>query len=202
MTKKHKHNLFAELTQGIEELNSYKDGNIAQYINWAESFPGIGRAKVFPLEDGDNTVEVSVLSTDNLPLGDTPGGVIMDSLQTYLDPASAGLGEGVAPIGAIVTVTTATAKDIVIVAECVINTGYTLQSATDEIEAAVTLYLAEVAYKSLTVNYYKIGSIILDQPSVASITSATLRLNTGTVDITLGERECPVLDTLTITKPA
>lgn len=28
MTKKHKHNLFAELTQGIEELNSYKDGKI------------------------------------------------------------------------------------------------------------------------------------------------------------------------------
>jgi len=43
--------------------NAETDGNIDQYIKWANDFDGIGRSKVFPLAFGPNTVKVSITNS-------------------------------------------------------------------------------------------------------------------------------------------
>lgn len=166
--------------------NSTTDGNVAQYERWCAEYDGIGNAKITPLWNGDNTVKVSILSASN--------GVASDELiaefQAYLDPGITGMGDGVAPIGAFVTVNTATEFPISISGTVSMKPGYT---DTSTIDTALTDYFAEVAYKTSTIAYMTIGAAILNAEGVAFVTN--LEVNGGTSDVTLGEEEIPVLGT-------
>lgn len=160
------------------------DGNVKQYKKWCEEYDGIGNAKVIPCWNGVNTVKVSILSASN--------GVATDELiadfQEYLDPNSEGMGNGVAPIGSKVTVTTATEKTISVSATVKMADGYT---DTKPIEDLIKTYLLAVAYNTNTVGYMMLGAVILATEGVESLND--LKLNGGTSDITLGDEEIPVL---------
>ena len=166
------------------------DGNIAQYKKWASEFLGIGRVKVFPLWNGPNTVKVSILDSENQVAS---AGLIAD-FQEYLDPNSEGLGNGVAPIGAIVTVTTATAVDINVSADIVLAEGYTEPTGIDE---ALIAYFKELAYVKSNITYIGIGAAILAVPSVDQVQN--LVVNGGTADISLTAEQIPRLGTTTWT---
>lgn len=169
--------------------NPPMDGNVAQYLNWAENYQGIGRAKVYPLWQGDNTVKVSIIDSKSQPASD----ILIGEFQQYLDPDSAGLGEGQAPIGAKVTVTTASKKLIDIVAEITLNPGATLETTEAEIRELVTDYFdSKVAYLTKNVSYIEIGSLLLKALGTNSVVTYTL--NGGNADIALGEEEVPVLE--------
>lgn len=165
------------------------DGNVRQYEKWIVEYGKIGRGKVFPLWNGANTVKVSILNTDNGVASDT----LVDEFQEYLDPESAGLGNGVAPIGSIVTVTTATEKVINITVDVYLEGGY--EDASDVDENINTLF-SKLAYTSTVVNFYEIASVISGSASVARISN--LKVNSATEDILLGNEEIPVLGTLNI----
>ena len=90
--------------------NTNNDGNLGQYKIWCESYPGIGNYKIIPLWDGETTVKVSILDSSN----DVATEILVSEFQNYLDPNIEGMGNGVAPIGAFVTVTTATELPIII----------------------------------------------------------------------------------------
>jgi uncharacterized phage protein gp47/JayE len=169
-----------------EIINQAIDGNIAQYRKWANEYAGIGRAKVFPLWDGPNTVKVSILDAENQVAS---AGLISD-FQEYLDPGAEGLGNGVAPIGAKVTVTTATGVNINVSAEIVLAEGYSEVNGVDE---ALTAYLKEIAYAKNTVSYISIGAAILDVPAVDQVRN--LQVNGTTTDIVLTAEQIPILGT-------
>lgn len=171
---------FLELSQLAQ------DGNIAQYEEWIAAFPGIGKGKVFPIWNGANTVKVSILDVNNAVATQT----LIDEFQEYLDPNSAGLGNGVAPIGAIVTVTTATAVTINVAMQIELAAGFAVESG---VENAVKAYFADVAYKKATVSYLALAAKILDVPCVDQI--VTLTMNVATTDIALSAEEIPVLGT-------
>ncbi|MDO7787117.1 baseplate J/gp47 family protein [Desulforamulus aquiferis] len=173
-----------------EVKNQAIDGNIAQYQKWAREYPGIGRAKIFPLWAGVNTVKISILDAENKVAS---AGLIAD-FQQYMDPNSEGLGNGVAPVGSKVTITTATSVDININAEVVLAEGYTEASAVDE---ALTTYLKELAYKKNTVSYISIGAAILNVPAVDQVRD--LLVNGAATDITLTSEQIPKLSTTTWT---
>lgn len=171
------------------------DGNIAQYRKWCKNYPGIGKFKIFPCWNGRNTVKVSILSTENTAASNT----LINEYQTYLDPATAaindntaasdypqgrGLGNGQAPIGAIVTVSTATKKPLTIAAQLILREGYT---APVGLEDAIQSYLNNVNYDRAYVSYIAVGGILQNNDSIDSVVNMTI--NGGKVDVPLAEEE-------------
>lgn len=164
--------------------NLVMDGNVNQYKRWCAEYPGIGNAKVFPLWNGDNTVKVSILSASNRTA--TPE--LVADFQEYLDPGIEGMGNGVAPIGAFVTVSTATEIPINVTGTVVMTAGHT---DTTKIDQKLRDYFSEIAYKKSQVAYMNIGAAIIDTEGVEFVTD--LLINDGTANIALGDEEIPVL---------
>lgn len=166
--------------------NTATDGNVNQYKRWCNEYPGIGNSKVLPLWNGPNTVKVSILSASNRSASEE----LVAEFQEYLDPGSKGMGDGVAPIGAIVTVSTATELQVNIGATITLKSGY---SDTTGIATALENYFSEIAYEKTQLSYMTIGAIILGVEGVESISNLTV--NGGTADINLGSEQIPVLGT-------
>lgn len=174
-------------TAYYEYINSTAtDGNVNQYKRWCSEYPGIGNSKIIPLWNGANTVKVSILSASNRAASDE----LITEFQKYLDPNSEGMGNGVAPIGAIVTVATATELPINVSATVTMKSGY---SDTSVITTALTNYFGEIAYEKSQVSYMAVGSVILNALGVDSISGLTI--NGGTSDINLADEQIPVLGT-------
>lgn len=166
-----------------------RDGNTRQYEAWIAESPKVGRGKVIPLWNGANTVKVTILNADNGVASDT----LVDEFQEYLDPNSEGLGNGVAPIGSMVTVTTATERVINITVDVYLESGY---ETYDDIEENINTLFENLAYTSTVVNFYEVASAISSSNSVSRITN--LKVNSATEDIILGTEEIPVLGTLNV----
>jgi len=180
-----------ELRIRIKEqfINPAQDGNAAQYLKWATGYSGIGTAKVFPLWNGPNTVKIAI--TNSLF---KPGEVaLVQEFQNYIDPGNKGLGNGIAPIGSKVTVTGGTKKDINISANIALNEGYSEVIGAAE---AISNYLSTIVYKKNNVSYMRIGSTLLDCPSIMDISN--LKVNGLVSDVILVEDEIPVLNSLNL----
>lgn len=163
------------------------DGNITQYKRWCDEYDGVGNSKIIPQWDNNsNTVKVSILSTSNRAASEE----LINEFQEYLDPNSEGMGNGVAPIGAFVTVSTATEVPINIVATVKLKSGHT---DTTPISDALTKYFSEIAYEKTVVPYMTVGAIILGTDCVETINNLTI--NGESRDITLGEEEIAILGT-------
>lgn len=170
-----------------EYINStVSDGNVGQYKRWCEEYTGIGNYKIFPLWNGANTVKVSILNASN----HTAGEELVANFQKYLDPGIEGMGNGKAPIGAFVTVTTATEVPISVSANVKMKDGY---SDTSIIDTALTEYFANISYEKSVVAYMNVGAAILDVDGVEFVSD--LKLNNGTSDITLGDEQIPIVGT-------
>lgn len=166
--------------------NTVADGNINQYIRWCDEYDGIGNSKVIPLWNGANTVKVSILSESNRAASDE----LISEFQEYIDPNVTGMGDGVAPIGALVTVSTATEIPINVTATVSMKDGY---NDTSQINVELSNYFSRIAYKSNKVSYMSVGAVILAVEGVESLNDLTV--NGDSVDITLGDEEIPVLGT-------
>lgn len=162
-----------------------KNGSAAQYAFWADSFAGIGRARVFPLWSGANTVKVSILSSDFKRASSE----LIAAFQEYLDPGGLGLGNGMAPIGAMVTVSTASEKTVNIAGTFSLAAGYGEERARAMIQEAIDGYFSESAYTKTTMNAIGIGAALLDLDAVESVSSLTLN---GGAYVSLAEEEIPV----------
>lgn len=193
--------IYGEDEASAEEIEDYyvtyisrtaSDGNVAQYELWCREYPGIGKFKIFPLWDGPNTVKVSILDTEN----DVASPTLVEEFQDYLDPGSTGMGDGVAPIGAIVTVVTATEVTINLEFDVYIADGYKQEEVRQTIEDAIAEYFVGLAYETTIVPYFGVASAIMNCAGVVNMQDLTM--NGGTEDITIGEEELPVAGTITM----
>ncbi len=166
--------------------NSASDGNTNQYKRWCDEYDGIGNYKIIPLWNGDNTVKVSILSASNRAASDE----LISEFQNHLDPNVTGMGDGVAPIGAFVTVSTATEVPINVAATITLKQGYT---DTSGIDAELVNYFSRIAYGHKKVSYMSVGASILSVEGVETINNLTV--NGGYVDVDLGDEEIPVFGT-------
>lgn len=174
-------------TAYYEYINSVAtDGNVSQYKRWCSEYEGIGNFKIFPLWNGNNTVKVSILSVSNRAASDE----LINEFQEYIDPGITGMGDGVAPLGAFVTVSTATELPINISATVLMKDGY---SDTSIIDQALTNYFSEIAYEKSMVAYMNVGATILNIDGVEFVTD--LLINGGTNDVVLSDEVIPVLGT-------
>lgn len=166
--------------------------NKNSYTKWALDTPGVGRVKVFPLANGANTVEVCIIGSDMQPAASS----LVKSVQDYIDPGITGSGLGAAPMGAYCTVTTATAKAINISCVASLTPGYEANTVIANIEANVDAYLKSVAFVGSYVSYAKVADAVMNAEGISDY--ATLRVNDGTANITIEDREVAVLGTVSI----
>lgn len=190
-------------------------GNIASYRNKILAISGVGAVQVYPAYDGGGTVLCSIVDTDYKPAQQA----LINTVQNIICPPAEGgntpspLGYGVAPIGAAVTITTATDVpmnvEFTITMETGISFGPTYQTA---IEKAISDYIMEAAQTwgaalitnqvsySVIIYVSQIIAAILSVEGVANVTGLTL--NGGAVDITLTEtsalQQIPSLGTVVV----
>jgi len=158
-------------------------GNVYQYEQWAEEVSGVGGAKVFPLHAGPGTVKVVIMDANKKA---APSALITGT-DEYI--------ESVRPIGATVTVASATEVAINISVTSVLAEGFTIELVTPALETMIEEYLQSVAFVGTMVSYAIIGSKILETTGIEDYSN--LLVNGGTVSITLGDEDIPVLGTVT-----
>ena len=166
-------------------------GNITAYRQAALAIDGVGGVQVYPTWDGGGTVKLSLLGTDYLPAS----AAVVENVQNEIDPTPQGSGFGMAPIGAVVSVTAATALDIDITATVELAPGHTLAQLLPMIKAAIADYLlstrkswdAQLApgeYSSI-VYRSRVITAILSVQGVVNVSALTL--NGTNADIVLTE---------------
>ncbi|KGE21071.1 baseplate J/gp47 family protein [Paenibacillus wynnii] len=166
-------------------------GNKYHYLEWALQITGVGGAKVYPLWNGPKTVKVVIIDTDSLPASS----VLVQQVQDYIDP-SPGLGEGQAPIGAVVTVAAATGKFINITATVTLASGYALQDIVNSFDSALETWRKSRVFTTTYVSHAVIGALLLGTDGVLDYTG--LLLNGSTVNVALTDEEVPRIGTVNL----
>ncbi len=184
-----------------------ENGNKQHYKTWCEGIEGIGRARIFPLWNGPNTVKAVLIDATGKPCGSAK----VAEVQEYIDPATKGytatvngktyvvgdgLGEGVANLGAHFTATAANPLFIAVTFKAELATGATKEAAEQEAEEAIEQYLTELVLKArevadIVVRVSVIGAILTDLQTILDYTD--LKLNGASVNIKPGEDDVPVV---------
>lgn len=165
-------------------------GNVNHYKQWTLSVEGVGDVKVKPLWNGNGTVKVVIIDSNR--------GVASQELITktynYIETQR--------PIGASVTVVSATELVINISAKVTIRADYTQQQVKESITKNIQQYFVETSFIENTIYYAKVGAIILNTEGVQNLDYSQFKLNNATQDITLvdtnQETQIAKLGTLTL----
>lgn len=184
-------------------------GNIAAYREDILAIDGVGAVQVYPTWNGGGTVKCSVLGADFLPASSE----LVENVQNAVDPIPGqGLGLGVAPIGAQVTVVAPTQVTVDVSATITLAAGYALGQVQQPVEDAINAYLLSVRQNWATnisdTNVAYTADVYLARVTAAivgvtGVVNATdVQLNNGTVDLILTEtgttQQVPVLGTVTL----
>ncbi|KOR88784.1 baseplate J/gp47 family protein [Paenibacillus solani] len=166
--------------------------NIYHYLQWAKEVSGVGGAKVFPVERGDNTVEVIIIDQEKQPAAP----VLVDQVQKHIDPGSTGLGEGEAPIGAKCYVLSADPLILDISVSVTMAGGYTQDEVQENIRDSISVYLKSIAFQLNYVSFAHIGQAILDSVGVEDY--AGLLVNGAIDNPQVGAKQVAVLGAVTL----
>ncbi|WP_138751794.1 baseplate J/gp47 family protein [Paenibacillus sinopodophylli] len=168
-------------------------GNIADYEAWALSVEGVGNVQVQPLWSGAGTVKVVIVNSEGLPAS----GLLVSNVQDFISPIPSSTGEGVAPIGAHVTVISATGVAISVSATVVLSGSATIAEINAVFSDSLKAYLRSIAFASdPSPKYARIGSLLLDTPGVLDF--SVLRVNGGTTNIAIALGQVAIGGTVTL----
>lgn len=187
-------------------------GNIAAYRENILAIDGVGAVQVYPTWNGGGTVACSILGADFSPASPE----LVQKVQTAIDPPTSGLGLGLAPIGAKVTITAPTKLTVNVSATLTLSAGYSIEQVQDNVESAIESYMLSVRKSwdnqvgDLTVEYSAdvyIARVIAAILTVTGVVNATnVQLNGGTADLTLTEtgasQQVPITGTVTLSESA
>lgn len=171
--------LYAKIKQPATSGNAY------HYRQWALEVVGVGDAKVFPLDDGPGTVTILVVDDDKKISSALPA-MVSEHIET------------VRPIGATVTVSSPEELLINISANILLNGSKTIAEIEAAFEEALISFLKELTFTTYRVSYARLGSLLLDIPGVGDFDS--FKLNSGTGNVTIGEKQIPVIGTIALTE--
>lgn len=190
-----------------------ENGNKQHYKTWCESREGVGRARIDPLWNGENTVKAVLISPLGLPVPES----VVEDVQEYVDPADLGmtaeidgktyvvgdgLGNGQANIGAHFTAVSADSLTIDLAFSAELASGRNATELQEAVEAAVTEYL-----RDLVVDAEDEAVVVVRLSAVGAILSGLTRylvdyhdltLNGGSDNVRAGDDEVPVLGEVTI----
>ena len=184
-------------------------GNIASYRENILPIEGVGAVQIYPTWNGGGTVLCSILGSDYAPASPA----LVENVQNAIDPPpNQGLGIGLAPIGATVTITAPDAVEINVSATLTLQPGYLVGQVQSGIEAAISAYLLTVSQSwstnisSTSVQYAAnvyVARVTAAIVGVTGVVNATgVQLNGGTEDLILTEtgtlQQVPALGTVTL----
>jgi uncharacterized phage protein gp47/JayE len=184
-------------------------GNVAAYRTEIMDIDGVGAVQVYPTWNGGGTVKCSILGADYLPASET----LVANVQNAIDPPpNQGLGLGMAPIGAKVTVTAPDTVTVNVSADITLAAGYDIGQIQPAVEAALESYLLGIRKEWGTptasggVDYNSdvyVAQVVAAVIGVSGVLNvANTQLNGNAADINLTEtgqlQQVPVLGTVTL----
>lgn len=178
------------------------NGNVYQFNEWLAEYDGVGKYRTIPCWNGVNTVKLLISNSENKSASaelvsqvqeffDPPSSEINDDVADINYPQGRGMGNGQAPIGAIVTVSTITEVPVKVNCKVVLKEGY---NAPVGVREAVEKYLNALALNKTTVSYMAISAEIFNAESVADIVTLTVTMNGKVMDI----NKTPFIPSVTI----
>ena len=124
-------------------LNSFDTqaygGNKKDYEEKTTAISGVGAVKVTPVWNGGGTVKLTILDSEY----NTASQNLIERVQETIDPNKDASGIGIAPIGHIVTVDTATKIEITISTVLTLD-GIAIENVKADIDAILQEYLLEL----------------------------------------------------------
>lgn len=124
-------------------LNSFDTqaygGNKKDYEEKTMAISGVGAVKVTPVWNGGGTVKLTILDSEYNIASQN----LIERVQETIDPDKDASGIGIAPIGHIVTVDTATKTDITISTVLTLD-GIGVENVKEDIDIALQEYLLEL----------------------------------------------------------
>ena len=166
-------------------------GNVSDYQNKVKSLTGVGGCKVIPIWNGGGTVKLIITNSQ----GGVPTSSLVNDVQEAVDPNQDQQGLGIAPIGHIVTVEGAAAKNIIVSATFTLESGVDPTDIQDSVNNVVDNY-----FKSLSANWDKEDNLIarisqletrlLGVAGVLDITNT--KMNNSSSNLSLQSNEIPV----------
>lgn len=115
-------------------------GNEKDYLLKTNAIEGVGSTKVTRIWNGAGTVKLTILNSEY----NKASTVLVQSVQTIIDPMQDAKGDGLAPIGHIVTVDTVQEVTVNISAVMEFDSGITYTSKAAQIRATIEAYLLEL----------------------------------------------------------
>ena len=164
---------------------SYTSGNVAHYEAWTTEVNGVGLCKVYPCKNGNGTVEIVITDSDMLGASSE----LIESVKANIEEKR--------PIGANVSVVSATEKIINIKANITLANGYSVEEIKTEFTEKVVEYLKDISFKSSYVSNARLGNLLLDTNGVFDYTE--FKINNLTANIALSDTEVPKLGTVDFT---
>ena len=159
-------------------------GSKYHYVMWAKEISGVGDAKCLPLWNGNGTVKVIIINSDKAAASDELIAEVVDHIEENR------------PIGAEVTVESATPLVIDVNVSLVLANSVDTETAKKKISESITKYLQKNAFTGAYISYAQIGGCILSCDEVNDYSNLTL--NGGIDNIDIGETEVPVLGVVTV----
>lgn len=190
-------------------------GNIASYKEAVNGITGVGGCQLYPIWNGGGTLKIVVITSDY----GIPSDELINTIQMNICPPVAPdttpsiYGYGVAPIGAMVTITKPTRRDINVTADLTLNVNLQESDIINSIKTKIESYMltkrqawatdygtSDIKY-NLFIFLSEIISLIMSAEGV--INCQNVKLNDEVNDITLTEnqdlQELPFLGSFTKT---
>ena len=168
-------------TQGESFVGSYAD-----YKRWALSVSGVGGASVLQATDDTGLVRIIITDMDGNPATDE---LCQDVYNYIMSPDNPS--ERLAPINAIVSVSSSIAMKVTISATIETDGVRTIESIKDDFLNKLKEYYP-VAIEELEIKYSKIGALLIEIDGVSDYSN--LLVNDGTKNIPVDTEYLPYSD--------
>ena len=166
-------------------------GNRADYTAKVNSIPGVVGCKPKRITAVNNPIEITIINSNF----DKPSDVLVDEVQSIIDPYGDEEGNGIAPYNHIVHIKGVEEKDIKVSVDAVYDTGYSFNTLKTEIENKINNYLLSLRQNWANENNIIVRLAIM-QSEILSITGILdmnkLKLNDVESNVILTEDEIPV----------
>lgn len=190
----------AEDEESIESLrerylNSFDSnpfgGNKQDYKDKTKALDGVGGCIVIPVWNGGGTVKLIIIDSEFNKATPT----LVSRVQSQMDPPPQGVGNGIAPIGHTVTVTTPEELTVNIKAKITLNDGYSWSQIKPQVVETLEDYFLDVRKNwengNLVVRISQIENHILNLDGVLDVTDT--QINGVASNLPVEQEYIPVL---------
>lgn len=171
-------------------------GNVVDYQNKTKEIAGVGAVKVTPIWNGPGTVKLTILDSNY----NKASNVLIEKVQNEICPNLSNEGLGIAPIGHIVTVDTATEVEMSIISNITISETASINDIKQQVIESINNYFFQLKQEwenseTMIIRKSQIDTIMLNTAGVIDVSNTAI--NNKSSNIELQKYEIPVLKEVT-----